>query len=406
MTLRLFLFALAFLTPLHARAQVDSDELKAVEQQLKERAEEEKRLKNEAAAKQREVSALRNSLIETANSIQESERKVAGLEQSIDELEAEKIEAEAALKKESENLSDVLAALQSLEMSRPPALLVNPEDANKAARAAMLLSDAAPEVEARAARLRGAIERLAALARDLDRDRANFTKESGALAARRDVLAELLTKKEQEHNVAEALAASAQRETARIAAQASTLRELIDRLSRLAHLITPRLKPPAPKEALPEPSSTPNLPSIKRTAPEPVITAKAFGEARGALRAPVAGRLTGDYGKSRPEGGIFEGLRFSVRDQAIVTSPFEGRVKFAQSWPEVGNLILLDVGDGYHILFMGVGRFLVEENQRITAGEPVAEMSGGGALDFEIRKNGEPVNPALWLSRKTMESLQ
>lgn len=406
MMLRLFLLALAVTAPLSARAQVDSDELKAVEEQLKERAQEEKRLRDEAAAKQREVSALRNSLIETANSIQESERKIADLEDSIDELEAEKVEAEAALKKESENLSDVLAALQSLEMSRPPALLVTPEDANKAARAAMLLSDAAPEVEARAARLRAAIERLAALAEDLDRDRASFARESGALAARRDVLAELLTKKEQEHNVAEALAASAQRETARIAAQASSLRELIDRLSRLAHSITPRLKPPAPKEAPAPVSATPNLPSIKQVEPQPVITAKAFGDARGALRSPVAGRLMGDFGKPRPEGGNFEGLRFSVRDQAIVTSPFEGRVKFAQSWPGVGNLILLDVGDGYHILFLGVGRFLVEENQRITAGEPVAEMSSGGVLDFEIRKNGEPVNPALWLSRKTIESLR
>lgn len=408
MTLRLFLFALTLLASLHARAQVDSDELKAVEQELKERAEEEKRLRNEAAAKQREVAALRNSMIETANSIQQSERKIADLEESIEDLEAEKTEAEAALKKESENLSDVLAALQSLEMSRPPALLVTPEDANKAARAAMLLSDAAPEVEARAARLRAAIERLAKLAEELDRDRKSFAKENDALAARRDVLAELLAKKEEERDVAQALAASAQRETARIAAQASTLREVIERLSRLAHLITPRIKPPVPsRREEPAPSSTPNLPSIKRTAPDPVITPKAFADALGALRAPVAGRLTGDFGKPRPEGGIFEGLRFSVRDQAIVTAPFEGRVAFAQDWQPVGNMIVLDVGEGYHILLIGVGRILVEEHQRITAGEPVAEMAGGGAtLDLEIRKNGEPVNPALWLSRKTMESLR
>jgi len=69
-------------------------------------------------------------------------------------------------------------------------------------------------------------------------------------------------------------------------------------------------------------------------------------------------------------------------------------------------MIVLDVGEGYHILFIGVGRILVQEHQRITAGEPMAEMADGGAsLDLEIRKNGEPVNPALWLSRKTMESL-
>ncbi len=403
---RFLLAALVLCAPAPAHAQVEPNDLKAVERQLKERAAEEKRLKQEADAKQKEVAALRHSMIGTANSIQESERKIALLEESITELEAEKTEAEAALRKESVNLSDVLAALQSLELSRPPALLVSPGDANKAARAAMLLSDAAPAVEARAARLRAAVERLAGLAAELETDRASFATENEQLASRRDVLAELVAKKEAERDVAQALAASAQRETARIAAQASTLREVIERLSRLAHAITPRLKPPAPKREAPVVSSTPNLPSIKETVPEPVITAKAFGDALGALRAPVAGRLTGDYGKPRPEGGRFEGLRFSVRDQAIVTAPFEGRVAFAQDWQPVGNMIVLDVGEGYHILLIGVGRILVEEHQRITAGEPVAEMAGGGAtLDLEIRRNGEPVNPALWLSRKTMESL-
>ena len=67
------------LSPIGARAQVDPNDLRAVEQQLKERAEEEKRLRQEAAAKQKEVAALRNSMIEMANSIQESERKIAGL---------------------------------------------------------------------------------------------------------------------------------------------------------------------------------------------------------------------------------------------------------------------------------------------------------------------------------------
>jgi septal ring factor EnvC (AmiA/AmiB activator) len=69
-------------------------------------------------------------------------------------------------------------------------------------------------------------------------------------------------------------------------------------------------------------------------------------------------------------------------------------------------MIVLDVGEGYHILLGGLGRILVRENQYITAGEPVAEMVGGRAtLDLEIRKNGEPVNPALWLSGKSMDSL-
>lgn len=399
----LFVLVLALACAAPARAQTDPSELEEVERRLKDRAEEERHLRREAEAREQEVAALRHRLIETANSIQGAERKITSLEVSIAELETEKAAAEESLRAESKNLSDVLAALQSLERSKPPALLVSPQDANKAARAAMLLSDAAPAVEARAARLRAAIDRLAGLAEALAKERAAYETTNRELAARRDVLADLMAQKEKERDVAASLAAAAQKETARLAVKATSLREMVRRLERLAHSVTPRLKPP--RKAPPAGGETPP-PSIKPAAPAPFIAAKPFGQARGALRAPVAGRLTGAFGKSRPEGGVFEGLRFSARDQAIVTAPFEGRVVVARDWQPIGNLVILDVGDGYHILLLGVDDILVEEDQRIAAGEPVAKMAAGGAdLDLEIRKNGEPVNPALWLSRKSIEEL-
>lgn len=401
-----FLIAsLAFAPLFPVNAQQTADELQEIERQLKTRAEEEKRLRREAQEREKEVAALRHSLIETANSLQEAERKITALEESISSLAIEKNEAETALAAESENLSDVLAALQSLEMSKPPALLVSPEDANKAARAAMLLSDAAPAVEARAARLRAAIERLAALGEALASERAAYEATNVELAARRGVLADLMAQKEKERDVAASLAATAQKETARLAVEATSLRDLIGRLERLAHSVTPRIKPPPPREAAPVIAS-PGPPVVKPIPAAPFLPAKKFAEARGALRSPVAGRLTGKFGASRPEGGNFEGLRFSARDQAIVTAPFEGRVVVARDWQPIGNLLILDVGDGFHVLLMGVDAILVEESQRVAAGEPVARMADGGAnLDLEIRKNGEPVNPALWLSRKSMQEL-
>ncbi len=406
MMLRLFISALlAFGAVAPAAAQTGENELQEVERRLKDRAQEEKLLRDEAEARQREVAALRHRLIETANSLQDDERKITALEESIAALEAERQEADAALRAESRNLSEVLAALQSLELSRPPALLVSPGDANKAARAAMLLADAAPEVEARAARLRQAIERLADLAATLEQDRAAFATTNQELAARRDVLTELMAQKEQERDVAARLASTAQRETAQLAARATSLRDILRRLERLAHSVTPRIKPPAPKPSAPV-AADPVARAIKPDTPTPFVAARPFADARGALRSPVAGRLTGKFGNARPEGGKFEGLRFTVRDQAIVTAPFEGRVVFARPWPPIGNLIVLDVGGGFHVLLLGVGSFLVDEGQRIAAGEPVAEMAGRGAnLDLEIRKNREPVNPALWLSRKSMEEL-
>lgn len=387
-----------------AAAQSETRELLEVEERLKDQAEEERRLREEAQAREKEIASLRHNLIETAHALQEAERKITALEASIDDLETEKSEAETALSVESGNLSDVLAALQSLELSRPPALLVTPDDANEAARAAMLLSDAAPALEERASALRAAIDRLASLSAALDRDRSALLEANEELAARRDVLTELTAQKEKERDVAERLAAAAQRETARLAARATSLRDLLRRLERLAHSVTPRLKPPPPTPEAPALASPASPPSIKREAPAPYVAARRFADAKGALRPPVAGRLTGQFGRVRPEGGRFEGVRFVARDQAIVTAPFEGRIVFAMGWEPVGNMIVLDVGGGYHIVFKGVGAIMVEESQRIAAGEPIAQMTNGGAsLDLEIRKNGEPVNPALWLSRKTVE---
>ncbi len=402
---RLLLLLAAALVAAPAAAQGDPDELAEVERRLKDRAEEEKRLRREAEAREQEVAALRHRMIETANSIQDSERRITELEESIAELEVEKDAAQTALNTESRNLSDVLAALQSLELSRPPALLVSPDDANKAARAAMLLSDAAPEVEARAQRLRDAIARLTDLTDRLDSERTAFAATNRELSARRDVLAELMAEKEKERDVAASLARAAQRETARLAVKATSLRDILRRLERLAHTVTPRIKPPPPQEAAPV-IAAPSPPTIKEAAPTPFAGLRSFDEARGILRAPVAGRLTGQFGKPRPEGGYFEGMRFAARSNAIVTAPFEGKVVVARDWQPVGNLVILDVGGGYHILLLGVGDILVEENQRISAGEPLAQMAeGDGVLDLEIRKNGEPVNPAFWLSGKDREEL-
>lgn len=385
-------------------AQANPDELADVERRLKDRAEEEKRLRREAEARAQEVTELRRRMIETANSIQDSERRITELEDSITELEIEKDAAQAALNTESRHLSDVLAALQSLELSRPPALLVSPDDANDAARAAMLLADAAPEVEARAKRLREAISRLTSLTNRLDTERMAFAATNRELSARRDVLGELMAEKEKERDVAASLARAAQRETARLAVKATSLRELLRRLERLAHTVTPRIKPPRPRTASPI-AAAPSLPTIKEAIPTPYAALRSFEEARGVLRPPVAGRLTGLFGKARPEGGIFEGMRFAARSNAIVTAPFEGRVVVARVW-EVANIVVLDVGGGYHILLLGVGDILVEENQRVSAGEPLAQMpEGDGQLDLQIRKNGEPVNPSFWLSGKDREEL-
>lgn len=383
--------------PAHAQPQRSEGELEKVEQQLEARRADERRLKNEVEAREKEVASLRYQLVETANSLQDAERRIAEIADDLAAIDSEANGLEANLAADQAVLGDVLAALQAMELSRPPALFVSPEDANKAARAAILLSDAAPAIRLRAEALRTDLERLATLRAERDRERRAFEKTNKEIASRREVLADLLVRKQEERDVAAGLAAAAQRETAALAARATSLRGVLDRLERLARSITPRIKPAAPERGGPAPA-----PSAKPERADPFKPLQPFANARGALRPPVIGRIVGRFGDRRPDGARFEGVRFAVRGDGIVTSPFEGKIAFARAWDPIGNLLVLDVGAGYHILLMGVSAFLVDEGQKVAAGEPVGAMTGtGGSLDMEIRKNGEPVNPALWLKRET-----
>ncbi len=392
-----FALALAGAGPAHAQAGKQERELADVEKQLKERRNEETRLRDEAKARDKEVAALRHRMIEAADALQDAERRIKEINAETARLEKDEKEIARSLADQQASLGDALAALQSIERARPPALLVSPEDAAHAARTAMLLADVTPQIEARAAALKETLSRQTAVREALEKERADFEKTNEEVAQRRALLAELLKEKQQERRTAERLAKAAQSETAALAARADTLRGVLNRLEKLSRVVAPRRKPPPPSpNRLAAPRPDPSGAPARREAYRP---AKSFASARGALKSPVAGNVIGRFGAARPEGGKFEGLRYAAGSGAVVTAPFEGGVSFARQWGPVGNLIVLDVGGGYHILLLGVGAFLVEEGQTVKAGEPVAAMSGAGAeLDLEIRKNGDPVNPSLWLS--------
>ncbi|MFN3960839.1 MAG: murein hydrolase activator EnvC family protein [Parvularculaceae bacterium] len=394
----LIVLALQGVGAAHAQPAGRERELADIEKQLMERRGEETRLRDEAKAREKEAAALRRQMIEAADALQTAEQRIAEINRETARLEAEEKSLSASLAAQQDALGDALAALQSIERARPPALLVSPEDAAHAARTAMLLADVTPQIEARAAALKETLTRRSQVRAALDKERSDFEKTNAEIARRRALLADLLEQKQRERRTAERLAKAAQSETAALAARAESLRDVLSRLEKLARVVAPRLKPPPPA---PERLAAPRRPDPPEAATrrQPFQPAKAFAAARGALKAPVAGNVIGRFGAPRPEGGKFDGLRYASSAGAIVTAPFEGNVSFARAWGPVGNLIVLDVGGGYHILLLGVGAFLVEEGQTVKAGEPVAAMSGASAeLDLEIRKNGDPVNPSLWLS--------
>jgi septal ring factor EnvC (AmiA/AmiB activator) len=133
---------------------------------------------------------------------------------------------------------------------------------------------------------------------------------------------------------------------------------------------------------------------------------RSLQSAKGRLSWPVAGRIHTAYGarpgKGKPKSrGVFVGAPDGTEVHAI----HQGRVAFADWLRGFGLLLIIDHGNGYMSLY-GHNRGLFKQpGERVETGETIAIVgnSGGGqraGLYLELRKDGQPINPAPWFAGK------
>lgn len=122
----------------------------------------------------------------------------------------------------------------------------------------------------------------------------------------------------------------------------------------------------------------------------------------GRLGWPVQGNLQGRFGASRPEGGTWRGVFIAAGAGQPVRAVADGVVAYADWLRGYGNLIILDHGGGYLTVYANADSLLREPQQRVRAGETIATTGTSGnmgrsGLYFEIRHNGEPLDPLRWI---------
>lgn len=133
-----------------------------------------------------------------------------------------------------------------------------------------------------------------------------------------------------------------------------------------------------------------------------------FTKTRGALPLPAQGTRTRGFGSPDGFGGTSKGMAMLTRNDAQVTSPSDGWVVYAGPFRSYGQLLIINVGEGYHILLAGMRRIDVSPGQFVLAGEPVATMGASAAkggdqakkarpvLYVEFRKGGQPIDSGPW----------
>lgn len=138
----------------------------------------------------------------------------------------------------------------------------------------------------------------------------------------------------------------------------------------------------------------------------PVDTDEPFAKSKGKLAWPVQGRLAGDYGQPRGAGPVkWNGVLLEAPAGTPVRAIHRGRVAFADWLQGLGLLVIVDHGGGFMSLYGHNEALLKESGDWVEPGEPIAQVgdTGGQArpgLYFEIRSNGEPVNPNAWMAKR------
>jgi septal ring factor EnvC (AmiA/AmiB activator) len=147
---------------------------------------------------------------------------------------------------------------------------------------------------------------------------------------------------------------------------------------------------PSPKAAAPELAfGRPGVPTGKADVPAPDALL------------PARGRILASFGQ-RLEGSDFRGIAIATLPAAQVVAPREGAVVFAGPFKGYGQLLIIEHGEGYHVLLAGLSRLDAATGDEVLAGEPVGVMdpvsNGQPTLYVELRRNGQPINPIPWLA--------
>lgn len=126
----------------------------------------------------------------------------------------------------------------------------------------------------------------------------------------------------------------------------------------------------------------------------------------GPLRVPVAAPISSPFGwRVHPVLGterFHSGIDFAVDYDTSIGAAAGGVVIYADWYGGYGNAVILDHGDGITTLYAHNNELTVSPGQTVQPGQVVSlsgstGLSTGPHLHFEVRQNGEPVDPMGYL---------
>ena len=138
----------------------------------------------------------------------------------------------------------------------------------------------------------------------------------------------------------------------------------------------------------------------------PPVPDRGFASQKGRMSLPVRGEIIESYGKHKhPDFNSYtfsKGLSISAAAGTEIKSIYEGSVIFSDYFKGFGNMIIIDHGGGYFSLYAHAARINKKVGAEVARHETIATVGEtdsrkGTMLYFEIRHQGQPVDPVGWV---------
>lgn len=349
--------------------------LERVRAELREVAQVQARLATERDAASTQVREVDQAIAAQLKTQAVLEAEVAEQRQRFEALEAERQSVAAGLDRQREALGALMRAAHVQGGHAPLRLLLSQDRLRDASRA---LSYHRYVQAGQVKRIRRLLDELADLARVTARVDAQRIELDTALERELSALAALESQRADRAALLEVLAGQQKAQTQRVAELRRDERALLDLIE--------------------------SLRDVFADIPDQLDGAQPFAQRRGQLAAPVPGRVITAFAAALPDGRRSEGWLLEAAAGETVRAVAPGRVAFSDWMKGYGLLLILDHGEGFLSLYAHNDGLLREVGDWVKVGEPLAQAGSSGgqgrsALYFELRRQGLPLDPRVWVRR-------
>ncbi|MBW4583355.1 MAG: peptidoglycan DD-metalloendopeptidase family protein [Tildeniella nuda ZEHNDER 1965/U140] len=338
-----------------------------IEQQRSQISKEHDRLKNLEKAAQGNLQGLRQGIKATASQIKTSETQLQTATAKLRALEVSLVEAEQLYRQKQFSTVARLRFLQRQQTDRGWAVLLQSQNLNE-------FLDRRHQLK----RLYKADQRLLS----------NFKQDTDRIDQQRNQV-------EQQKNQIALLKQELLAQKAEFEAQAGSQQTMIERLR------SDRRALEVAEAQLLQDSRNIGLLIQQRVGSGGVVF-----RGTGQMIAPCLGEITSGFGwRTHPILGyqrFHSGIDFGADYGTAINAADSGTVIFAGWYGGYGNAVIIDHGGGITTLYGHTSELYVSEGQTVQRGQAIAAvgstgLSTGPHLHFEVRQNGDPVDPAAYL---------